>query len=108
MSVAIYAATIAPCIHLRIFAACVLASAGAQRSDGTGFALSWQQQTTAWLAGGARAALEIPLARGLALAVRADLVAPIVRTHLQVDGADVFAPSPVAGVFGLGLLGAAP
>jgi hypothetical protein len=94
-STGLYTASLVPCFHKAVFAACVMASFGTRVSVADGPTYS----TTAFVGVGFRAGLEIPLPHRLELHIAADVLASIV---------DQFQPSrtePISGLFHIAMLG---
>ncbi|HEY3356649.1 MAG TPA: hypothetical protein VGQ83_25585 [Polyangia bacterium] len=102
VSATVVAAAVVPCYQRGRVAGCVLLAAGAIRGAGHGLAEA-RSETTSWLAAGARAAVDIPLTRKVALLVSGDLVAPLQRTLLRVSGAPAWTSPVVCGALGLGV-----
>lgn len=100
-------ASLVPCAHWRILAACGLATAGILRAAGHGL-VDERQVSDPWLALGARVAVEIRVTSRLFATAHGDLSTPLVETELKVGGNDVWTPPPVAFLGGLGLAVAFP
>lgn len=96
--------TVAPCGHFGIAALCALASAGALHGEGLNVGTP-ERHATFYAAAGARAGIEIALARALLARVHADALLPLTRTTLKNRGVEYWTSPPVAGVLALGLMG---
>ncbi|APR85799.1 Hypothetical protein A7982_11148 [Minicystis rosea] len=96
-------ASLVPCFHASVFAACGLATVGALRGVGTGVPGA-KADVTPFATLGARAGVEIPIAGIFAADLHGDLAVTLTRTALQLDGRDVWITPRVAGAFGAGVL----
>jgi hypothetical protein len=100
-------ASLVPCMHLSIFAACGLLAAGAQLGADTDGAVTRHVSAPYYAAGG-RLALEIdwevPRSQLLALQVRGDLLASLYRAALEVGGSTLGHTPALTGAIGLALL----
>jgi hypothetical protein len=94
-----------PCVHLGIFAGCGLLGGGILIGYGQRFVVD-ERQVLPWFVAGARAGLEIPLARRVALRLHADLVGHLVQAVLTIDHMEAWRSPPVSGAFGLAVVGA--
>jgi hypothetical protein len=93
-------ALLIPCARLRSFGLCALLGMGALKGRGVDLAVSGHD-TTFYAAAGARLSLEVPLLpQRLALDLHLDGLAPLTRTGLRIDGAEVWATPPIAGGLG--------
>jgi hypothetical protein len=97
-------ASLMPCGHRGVFAACLLISGGIMRASGRGL-VGAQPTTLPQAALGARLALEVPLGSALFIDLHGDVVAPLVQSVLRVSGETVWT-SPSLSVAGGGGLGA--
>lgn len=101
----VYAGALVPCFHQLMFAGCGLVVLGAHHAIGTGYPNA-NDPWAFYAALGVRAAIEIKLRDRLELQVAADLLAPLTRIKLQLDGIDtVFETPAVSGAFHLALAG---
>lgn len=93
-------ALLVPCARLRSLGLCALLGMGALRGRGVDLAVPGHD-TTFYAAAGARLSLEVPLLpQRLALDLHLDGLAPLTRTGLRIDGAEVWATPPIAGGLG--------
>ncbi|MHB8878524.1 MAG: hypothetical protein ACYC8T_32910 [Myxococcaceae bacterium] len=92
--------SLVPCLHRRAVAGCALLTAGVFQGSGVDFVGS-RRVTTPFLAAGARALAELPLAEPFSLRLHADFLAPLVRTTLLVGESEAFSAWPVSVTFGL-------
>lgn len=93
-------ALLVPCARLRSFGLCALLGMGALKGRGVDLAMAGHD-TTFYAAAGARLSYEIPLLpQRLALDLHLDGLAPLTRTGLRIDGAEVWATPPIAGSLG--------
>jgi hypothetical protein len=95
------AGTLAPCLHHGPFGGCLLVTAMALRGSGSDLADA-RQVTTALVAVGARAAVEIPSGGPFAVRAYLDVLSPLARTTLKVGGSAVWTSPPVSAALGLG------
>jgi hypothetical protein len=100
-------ASLVPCMHFGKVAGCALAAAGALRAAGHGLVDS-RQITAPYVALGARLAVALPITTRLSLVMHGDLTTPLGRTHLEVDGAEVWTTPRLAFVLGLGVAASFP
>jgi hypothetical protein len=94
------AGTVAPCLHRGPFGGCLLVTAMALRGSGYDLADA-RQLTTALVAVGARAAVEIPSGGSFAIRAHLDVLSPLARTTLKVGGNAVWTSPPVSAALGL-------
>jgi hypothetical protein len=80
----LFSGTLSGCRRLWLAQVCVLGAAGAQLSQGEGFADA-RSATDPFAAAGARLALSIPLSERLAVRAQADALFPFTRTRLRVS-----------------------
>jgi len=104
VSTSLLQASLMPCGHRGIFAACLMISGGIMRASGRGL-VDAQPTTLPQAALGARLAIEVPLGSALFLDLHGDLVAPLVQSVLRVSGETVWT-SPSLSAAGGGGLGA--
>jgi len=97
------AASVAPCLHLQMLGACVLASAAALRGSGHDLDNA-QRVTTSVYAVGARVMGELPGTTSLRLRVHLDVLAPLVRTTLTVGNEPAWISPPVSAAAGLDMV----
>jgi len=101
----VYAGALVPCFHQLMFAGCGLVVLGAHHAIGTGYPNA-NDPWAFYAALGVRAAIEVKLHERLELQIAADLLAPLTRIKLQLDGIDtVFETPAVSGAFHLALAG---
>jgi hypothetical protein len=101
----VYAGALVPCFHQLMFAGCGLVVLGAHHAIGTGYPNA-NDPWAFYAALGVRAAIEVKLNNRLELQVAADLLAPLTRIKLQLDGIDtVFETPAVSGAFHFALAG---
>jgi hypothetical protein len=103
----ILVASLVPCGHYSLLAACGVVSLGVLRGSTPDLG---GRDSTFYAAAGARVAAEIPLygsssLQALALRVHADLQAPLTRTTLYVQGVEAWQTPPLHGALGLALMG---
>jgi hypothetical protein len=106
-STSLLVASLVPCLHFRMVAACALATAGALRAAGHHLVDS-RQVTLPYLALGARLAVEIPVTTRLSLGIHGDLTTPLTETELQVDGASVWTSPILSVALGIGVAATFP
>jgi hypothetical protein len=107
VSTSLLVASLVPCAHWRILAACGLVTAGVLRAAGHGL-VDERQVSDPWVALGARVAVEMRVTSRLFATAHADVATPLVETELKVGGDDVWTPPPVSFLGGLGLAVAFP
>jgi len=95
--------SIAPCAHREWLAACAVAAAGALHARGDGLALT-ATDVGLYAAAGARGLVDAPIGARWRLRVAGELVTPLVRAHLVVEGREQWAPPRLQVVAGLGLV----
>jgi hypothetical protein len=95
--------SIAPCAHRGWLAACAVAAAGALHARGDGLALT-ATDVGLYAAAGARGLVDAPIGARWRLRVAGELVTPLVRAHLVVEGREQWAPPRLQVVAGLGLV----
>lgn len=88
-------AGLSACGHAEAVALCGLAFGGVVRASGEGFGRDLRV-TGPWAAAGARVSGEWPVHGRLGLRVHADVLAPLVRSVLTVDGEAVWTTPPVS------------
>lgn len=100
VSVTNLSALLAPCVHLKVFAACAVVGAGVTRisSQGLGDA---RELTAPFFQVGGRVQVLVPVTRRLAFGGSLDLLAPVARPVLLVDQQPVWSAPPVNGSAGL-------
>lgn len=106
-STALLVASLVPCAHTRLVAACALVTAGALRAAGHGL-VDERQVTLPYAALGARIAVAIPFTAKLSLVLHGDLAAPLTKTEVQVDGAAVWTSPILSAALGLGVAATFP
>jgi hypothetical protein len=102
VSTSLLVASLVPCAHWRILAACGLVTAGVLRAAGHGL-VDERQVSDPWVALGARVAVEMRVTSRLFATAHGDVATPLVETELKVGGDDVWTPPPVSFLGGLGL-----
>jgi hypothetical protein len=95
--------SLVPCFHFGIAAGCALAIAGVFRSSGHDL-VDARQVTLPFIAVGARAALELPLATWFVFRFHGDVIAPLTETVLRVSGQDVWSSPTVSAALGMALV----
>lgn len=105
---------IAPCYRVEIVArpalvarACAVLALGRMTGEGSGVDVALTD-ATAYAAMGPRGAVEVPVARRVALRLSADVLAPLVETRLRLEGANVWSSSPIVMDVALGAVAALP
>lgn len=93
-----------PCFHAGIARGCALVAAGALRASGESVRVP-RQATRFYSAIGARAAIEVPLGKGIAVGAHADLLGALTRVSFRLDDRVVWKTSPLSGAGGLDLVG---
>jgi hypothetical protein len=101
-SASLLVASLVPCAHAGMVAACVLVTGGAQRVAGHGL-LDSRRATLPYLGFGVRLAFALPITARMSLALRGDVTAPVTETKLTVDDSVVWTSPPVAFTLGLGV-----
>jgi hypothetical protein len=104
LSTSLVLAELLPCVHVDMFVGCALVAAGTFIAWSSDFAVD-RRIVRPFAGAGARAALEVPLPRRLAIRLHADLLGAITSEVLLVDRFEVFRTPPVSGAFGLALIG---
>ncbi|MBI2389450.1 MAG: hypothetical protein HYV09_07620 [Deltaproteobacteria bacterium] len=99
----LFAASLVPCLMRGPLGVCAIASIGALQASGSDVANA-RSATGLWAAFGVRLATEVPLLGPLAIGVHGDLLAPVVRTTLRLDGDDVYTTSVLAAALGARLM----
>lgn len=107
VSTSLLVASLVPCAHLGMAAACGLVTGGAMRSAAHGL-VDARQTTDPYLALGIRVAARLPVSSNLSLTAQADLAAPLLQTELLVGGQELWTTPPVSFLLGLGLAVALP
>ncbi|HMI87824.1 MAG TPA: hypothetical protein VK550_27265 [Polyangiaceae bacterium] len=92
--------SIEPCLWVRSFAFCGLASVGSLSGSGLGVA-SPQEQSALYFGAGGRAAFELPVAKLLSIRLHADLVSNLTRVTLRINEENAWQAPPLAGSAGL-------
>lgn len=100
-----FTAGIVPCAHVEVVTLCALARGGAFWGEAVE-AESARSGTAPYLALGVRGGLEIPLSRGVALAVLGEVSAPLIGTQLVLGSELVWETPPVGVSLGAGVIGA--
>ena len=95
-------ASLVPCGHHGVFAACLLVSGGVMRASGRGL-VDAQPATLPHAALGARLALEIPLGSAIFVDLHGDAVAPLMQSVLRVSGETVWTSPSLSIACGGGL-----
>jgi hypothetical protein len=95
------------CYHYRWVAGCALVMAGALRAAGHDIPNA-ESSTLAYVAGGVRLGVEVPLFSILALRVHSDLVVPFTRITLRETDTrtEIWSTPSLSGAFGLAVVGA--
>ena len=106
-STSLLVASLVPCMHFRMLAACALATAGVLRAAGHGLVDS-RHVTLPYLALGARLVVAIPIAARLSLALHGDVTTPLTETELDVDGSAVWTSPHISFGLGIGVVAAFP
>jgi hypothetical protein len=88
------------CAHVDPLFACATGALGDYRVAGSRRVISKSDEVF-WPAVGGRAGVELPIARPLSLALRADVQVPLVRASLELDGEPIWRPPPVGIELGL-------
>ena len=92
--------SVEPCLWVRAFAFCGLASVGSLYGSGSGVAVTHEQSALYFAAGG-RAAFQLPVAKMLSLRLHADLVGNVTSVTLAINGENVWRAPPLAVAAGL-------
>ena len=101
------AVSLLPCFHVGVVHGCAVGTLGSLSATATDIARSNREQTL-FAAAGVRGGVEWWFAANLGVQAHADVLAPITRTTLQIDGRDAWTTSPVALVGGIALAGHFP
>ena len=91
---------IIPCVHLRWFAVCGLAAAGAQIGAGSGFA-GVHQAVGPFVGAGLRGSFELAVSHRFGFLISADLLWAVLKTTLTLGNNDGFSMPPVSGALHL-------
>jgi hypothetical protein len=108
VSASVLALSISPCIRREgpaTFGLCALASLGALQGSGNDVR-SPRSETGVWGAVGVRALIEVRLGGPFAAGAALDLLAPVVRTTLVLDGSEVWSTASLSGNLGLRVIAA--
>jgi hypothetical protein len=106
VTTSVTSASLCPCLHVGLLSTCGVFTAGALFAHGDDYPVVVSHQVTSpWLALGVRAGAELPLSRRLALLLFGEVLAPLLRTALEVDSTPVYSPPGITGDFGLALVG---
>ena len=89
------AVSLLPCFHMGVVHGCAVGTLGSLSATATDIARSNREQTL-FAAAGVRGGVEWWFAANLGVQAHADVLAPITRTTLQIDGRDAWTTSPVA------------
>jgi hypothetical protein len=103
VSAGLYAASLVPCFHARIFAACALGTVGGLRGVGAGVPVT-RTDVTPFAALGVRAGVEIPVAGIVSADLHGDFTGTLTTTTLELDGRDVWTTPRAAGALGGGVV----
>jgi hypothetical protein len=101
-TVALFAATAAPCAHAGPLFACVLGSVGWLEASGADVRVR-RSGSAFFPALGARIGLDVPLGSKVALRLRGDLLVNFLRTSVALDGVSVWTLQQVSALIGAGL-----
>lgn len=107
VSTSLLVGSLVPCVHLRMIAACGLATGGALRAAGHGL-VDARQVVVLYVALGARLYAAVPLGTRLSLGLNADLSAPLTQTELRVGGQELWTTPPLSVSAGLSLAASFP
>jgi hypothetical protein len=94
-------ASLAPCLHRSIAFGCAVVSLGSLQASGGGVAVT-SAQSSVFLGAGLRSGVEVPVSSIISLVARLEVMAPLIRTVVRLDGDDVWSAPTLAGSFGLG------
>lgn len=92
-----------PCYHVRWFAGCALAAAGALRGSARDLPGA-RGQVTPYLAAGARLAAELAVSARFALGLHLDVLGTLTPTHLWAAETEVWHTPPLSGTLGLSVV----
>ena len=101
------AVSLLPCFHVRVAHGCAVGMLGSLSATATDIARPNREQTL-FAAAGVRGGVEWWFAANLGVQAHADVLAPITRTTLRIDGRDAWTTSPVALGGGIALAGHFP
>lgn len=104
VSTSLLFASVVPCVHVGLFAACALGALGSFRAEGEAI-MQPLHASKLWGGAGGRLAAELPLGRSAALRGHVDVLAALSPITLQMDGREVWTSPPVSGAFGGALVG---
>ncbi len=102
VSAQLLAASLLPCLHRGLLAACGVASAGVVLGEGQG-GTAPTRGSSPWLGLGARLGIEVPLGDWLFVRVHGELLAAPLRTTLRIGGIDAWTSPVVNAGIGAGL-----
>jgi hypothetical protein len=97
-----WSASVGPCVHRGVLAACAVASGGALRARGDGFVVN-VASAAPYLAVGPRAVADLPIGRRLRVRWTGEMAVPLMRIRLTVDGRDAWTSPRVNALSSLGL-----
>lgn len=95
-------ASLVPCLRFGMASACGLATGGVRQVAGDGLDHA-RHATVPYFAFGGRAAVALPMSKRAALALHADVTAPVTKTRLTVDSDVVWTSPAIAVALGLGV-----
>jgi len=102
VSVRLVSAALTPCVRLvGDLSVCALGSLGSTRAQGHGVEGA-RIESVLHAAAGGRALFAVPLGSTFRLLANADLAATLNRPRFQLDGIEVWQPSPVLAIVGIG------
>jgi hypothetical protein len=94
-------ASVVPCLHRGIAIGCAVVSLGSLQARGGGVNVT-SAQSSVFLGAGLRGGVEVPVSSLISLVARLEVMAPLIRTTVRLDGDDVWSAPTIAGSLGLG------
>lgn len=95
----ILAASLVPCLHHRFLLGCLLATGGVLRASGESV-LEAKSESAPLFAIGARAGAEVRVAGPFFVRIHVDVLAPLTRATLRIDGAPAWRTPAFSGALG--------
>ena len=96
-------ASLVPCLHRGVAFGCAVVSLGSLQARGSGVDVT-AAQSSVFLGAGLRGGLEVPISSLFSLVARLEVMAPLIRTTVRLDGDEVWSAPTLAGSLGLGAI----
>ena len=103
ITTAVSLASLVPCLHRRAVVVCAVASLGALQAKGGGVDVT-SSQSSVFVGVGLRGGVEVPISKAFSLFARLEVLAPLIRTSVRLDGDEVWSAPTLSGSLGLGAL----